>query len=515
MMSSSAQPESSSLSCQPGELGVWFDHGLGDCVQFAAVLKLYQRRGYRVRCHYEGNKEGLFRAAGIEYMPHPLNYHHWRYSPNFNHSQAGREGVANKTFENLNTETLPPIGERQALWRELGSLNLDDSFASITTPEVRGEVERFVGDLPRPLVLLHTRGTNFPTEKSIPDATTNELYRLLLDGMPGTVVLLDWDHRVPSPPHGRIRHLRRDWKHASVLELGCLLDTADLLVGIDSGPFHLANWTRCPSLGIFHHFFTWCVSLPRASGKTAVLTRDSHHADTVTRRRVWNPIEYPAPMPSAQHIARHALRMLEGSRYGLPVGRDVMIQHLVRDCQQPPPGQPQADRHNTLDAAFRQLANIPTPRIVETGCVRSEEDWSAGYFGYLAGLYCAAKGGSVSSVDITPGNCETARRLTAGMPCEVVQSDSAAYLTQRTEPIDLLYLDSLDADAPGSAEHGLREAIAGERLVGANGLIVIDDTAYQGGWTGKGAKAVPHLLAHNWQLLSSGWQCVLRRRHAA
>ncbi len=494
------------------ELSVWFNHGCGDCCQFAALLQLYKRRGYNCRVHYEKNKEAVFQAAGIPFWEQASHYHHWRYASNFNHPDPQIEGSGNKTYENLNTERLPDIGERSALWAELAALDLESSFDAIIDESVTADVARFLDGLPRPVVLLHSHGTNWPKKKNIPDDVVSELYRRLLDGMPGSLVLLDWDNRVPTPKHARIRHLKRDWRHASVLELAALMNASDLLIGIDSGPFHLANMTRLPALGVFHAFFPWCVCLPRASGKTAMMTRDSHHHCTTHRRKLWNPIEYPAPMPSAEHIARHALRMLTGARYGLPVGRDAMLQHLVRDCQQPPPGNAAADRGNTLDVVFRELGKLEAPRIVETGCVRSQEDWRAGYFGYLAGVFVdGKKNGAVISVDVDAKNCETARSLLKGWPVEVVEGDSVAFLETRTEPIDCLYLDSMDCEHPEHAEHALREALAGEKLVSENGLIVIDDTAFAAGWTGKGAKAVPWLLSRGWRLIGSGYQCVLQR----
>lgn len=516
MTSSSQRHEPSSAQQPPGHtkpLDIWFDHGLGDVVQFVHLLQLYQRRGYTVRVHYEGNKRPIFDAAGIPYWDTPKNYHHWRYFPDFNHPDPEVEGSGNKTYQNLNTETLPPIGAPADLWRELAQVNLEDGFDKLITPDVKAEVERFLEGLPRPVVLIHTHGSNFGDRKNIPADTAAELYRLLLAGMPGSLVLLDWDFRVPTPEHSRVRHIKRDWGHLTILQLAALMGAADLLIGIDSGPFHLANMTRLPSLGVFHQFFPWCVTLPRPSGRSTVLTRDSHHHCTAHRRKLWHPIEYPAPMPTADHIAKHALRMLAGPRYGLPLGRDVMLQHLVRDCQKPPPSNAFADRATTLDVVFRESGKLDAPRIVETGCVRSEEDWSAGYFGYLAGVLVDGKGkGELTSVDISPGNCETARRVCRDWPGEVVCQDSVAYLEARTLPVDCLYLDSLDTDAPGSAEHGLREAQAGERLVSAGGLIVLDDTWRVGHeWKGKGELAVPWLLSRGWGLLASGYQAVMRR----
>jgi hypothetical protein len=53
-----------------------------------------------------------------------------------------------------------------------------------------------------------------------------------------------------------------------------------------------------------------------------------------------------------------------------------------------------ADRDRTLGWLFREMAaRLPDgPRVVETGCVRERDDWGAGYFGYLCGMWLEAVG---------------------------------------------------------------------------------------------------------------------------
>jgi len=496
------------------ELSIWFDHGLGDVVQLVSVLQLYKNRGYKVQVHYEQNKTAVFDAAGIPYWDYCCkNYHHWRYYATFNQPDPRKEGSGNKVYLNLNTETLPRIGDRDELWEELCKVNLEGSFDQVVTPAVRTDVSRFLDGLLRPIVLLHTKGTNFQGMKSVSDQVTVELYRRLLDEMPGTIVLLDWDFRVPAPPHGRIRHIKRDWGHINVLELGHLMNQSDLLIGVDSGPWHLANMTRVPALGIFHEFFPWCVSLPRPNGKSAVLTRDSHHNCTVQRRKNWSPIEYAGSTPDAESIAKHAVRMLKGPRYGLPIGRDAMVQQWIFEfCKSSTSTSAIADRNNTLDVLFQLIKNFQAPSIVETGCVRSHEDWSAGYFGYLAGAWIHARGcGNLASVDIDPERVKIAKEICRFWPCEVICSDSVDYLENRSAPIDVLYLDSMDCEIPEHAEHGLREAKAAERLLKFGSLVVLDDTVWDGCWSGKGAKAVPYLLGRGFRVEAMGYQTILRK----
>lgn len=172
-------------------------------------------------------------------------------------------------------------------------------------------------------------------------------------------------------------------------------------------------------------------------------------------------------------------------------------------------------RAATTEWLFREIiTRWPSPRIVETGCVRSEWDWGAGYMTWLLGALLHDHGGHLVSVDITPAHCATARRLCRRWGrVTVAQSDSLVYLIDRDETVDVAYLDSLDVGEPGCADHGLREAKLVEPLMSERGLIVFDDTPPTGGsWSGKGELAVPFLISRGWKLRpESGYQTVLER----
>src|SRR6478735_2663105 len=103
------------------DLHISFDHGVGDCVQFATLMQLYRRRGYNVRVHYAADKEPIWHAAGIESWPRDCLRHEWRYTSEFNHSDPLREGSGNKVFANLNVAPLPDLGSPDELWAELAA----------------------------------------------------------------------------------------------------------------------------------------------------------------------------------------------------------------------------------------------------------------------------------------------------------------------------------------------------------------------------------------------------------
>lgn len=174
----------------------------------------------------------------------------------------------------------------------------------------------------------------------------------------------------------------------------------------------------------------------------------------------------------------------------------------------------EADRDRTFDWLFREIGRRFTgPRIVETGCIRAPDDWSAGYSTWLFGHYLKGlDDGWLESVDNDPEHCAFAREQ-VGLLASIIESDSVAYLRKRTKPIDVAYLDSLDCEQPGHAEHCLAEAEAVAPLLSGRGLIVIDDSPKSGdGWTGKGRLAIPWLIAHGWHYLpQSGYQAILSR----
>jgi hypothetical protein len=169
----------------------------------------------------------------------------------------------------------------------------------------------------------------------------------------------------------------------------------------------------------------------------------------------------------------------------------------------------------TFRAAFAALLEPGANRtIVETGCVREKNDYSAGYSTVVFGEFLRRSGGRLFTVDISAQNIALCRRLTRRYSKIIAYhvGDSVAFL--RSWPsarpgftIDLLYLDSfdypLDHDVAGreaSQRHCLGELEAALPLLAANGLVLIDDSDLPGG--GK------PLLAKR-KLVELGWNCVL------
>lgn len=454
------------------------------------MLQLYRKRGYDVYCHFEDNKNAVFRIADIDYCNlHGSSHHPWIYQPGFN-SPGELDWSGNKTALNLNQQPLPEIGERGELWEELCAVKLDGT--KIVSPALREDALRFLDALPRPIVLLHSHGTNYAGLKNIFTTTCEDLYPLLLDANL-SLVLLDWDNRVPRLKHGRVRHVKQDWGHISLDQLAAIYtvvaEQGGCLIGVDSGAFHYSNFFPLPALGVFTQHYPSCVCLP--SEYHAHLT--PARACNASRRQRWSILDYQTL--TAETIARHALRLLD-RRYVQEPGRDLMLQQWVRDFSRTStPLCRYADRSNTLDWVLRRLPTQPT--IVETGCIRAKEDWSAG----MSTLIFAALGGKLTSVDISPDNLAVARQETAGWAVEFVRSDSVTWLKSWQGQADLVYLDTADDPAVALAE--------AQACQGKTGLILIDDTVWDGGWAGKGRLAVPWLREQGWQIGAVGYQVAL------
>jgi hypothetical protein len=250
-----------------------------------------------------------------------------------------------------------------------------------------------------------------------------------------------------------------------------------------------------------------------------VVGRESRHW-TRHARLPFNILECEEPDLLPAVLCRAVTRILVGSRY-LPMhhlGRDILLQQFVRDWQGAPDNA--FGGFNDRDQGFDQLlrtaaARFERPLIVETGCIRSEEDFKgAGFSTLVLGLFAASHGGELISIDHEPAHCDFARRTVAylGEAVEVIETDSVEWLAGNRRRIDVLHLDSRDSDQVGCAEQGLCEIQAAEDRLHRASIVVFDDSCYaNGGFIGLGALGVPWLLERGWRILHSGHQTILSR----
>jgi hypothetical protein len=444
----------------------------------------------------------------------------WNHALNLELIDDTNYWLANKAMANFSVPPMPDIGIPSVeLWREFAQERI--CLADRLDGAVRRSIRSIFAKLTRPITLIHTKGNSFQQSKSVPDPLTIEIYRSLLDQVGGTLLLLDWDTRVPRIAHGQIRHLTDDFHRFSVEELLAAIIEADLLVGIDSGPLHLCRFTDTPAVGLWfngHHPAKY--SLPREHQVNIAVKKNAPRGNKYTRW-FYNIVEEHGDQISGQLVGRCAQQILAAPRYlsRRHNGKDVLLQHWIEDWTRGGVSHLGSfvDRDKGFDLMLRHLRENPSPRLVETGCIRAEEDWrGAGFSTYLLGAFACATQGRLDSVDCSPENCDFAARWIRifGDHAEVHCSDSVGFLQQRNERIDLLYLDSCDTTISGHAEHGLLEIQAAERLLQSGSMVVFDDTCLLAGeWRGKGRLGVPWLMNRGWRTLYSGHQTLLVRAY--
>jgi len=111
-----------------------------------------------------------------------------------------------------------------------------------------------------PTVLIHYEGNTSRRDKDLPTETVERLCADLLNL--GTVpVILDWDARTPFVDGVRIFNpdvnspLWGGQGTGDAEMLAALIDGSTLMIGVDSGPLHLAGATTTPTIGVWtrHH----------------------------------------------------------------------------------------------------------------------------------------------------------------------------------------------------------------------------------------------------------------------
>jgi len=503
-------------------IDVSFPHGLGDCVYFAHQIPLYTSRGHRFRVQCAPDKAFLFRACeGIEVIPKKVGFpaHSWQHGPSLKSVCSSNFFYANKAACNISRNPMPNIGLiDRSLWDEFCSIEI--KLRQFASAEDKALISRMIEPLPRPIILLHTKGNTSSEAKDIDDDTTVKLYLELLDRTDGTLILLDWDQRVPKLRHGRVRHMLDDLGRLTVPQLVGLIDESDLVIGIDSGSGHVSRFTDTPTLIVWFEHHPGAFSLPRGN-HAHLVPKARFHQENVMLRTQYNIIECEGSRVGVKDIAKVAIQMLTGPRYfdRAKLGSDVLLRQFIESWTNGGFSGNQrsfVDRHKSFSLLTDYLISLKRPfRMLETGTIRAKEDWrGAGYSTYLFSYLARELGGHLTSVDIEPAHCAFANvELDEFKDSLTITNENSINFIRNAVPgIDLLYLDSMDCYVEGHERHGLAEAMAGHDKVNPGGLIAFDDTVYgEGRFHGKGALGVPWLLERGFSIEFSGHQIILRK----
>jgi hypothetical protein len=484
-----------------------FIHGLGDCSNFAHQIPLYTTRGHEIKIECTKEKEALFLAGGAS-ITHGKNleHHYWRhvYSelPTPINHWAG-----NKASCNISKSPMPDIGHCSNLWKEYCQveLNLD----KYVTEEDKKIIDDYLSKINSPIILCHFQGNTGPDAKNINHEIQAEIVTGLLSETDATIINLDWDNRVWKGKNFRVKHLK-DFRHISVIELYYLMKKSNLLLGIDSGVLHFSRFARMPTLGLWTKHHPSHFVLPR---KELINIVGSWANDiTKLRRAEFNILEDQNKQISSEFIVKQAKKMFDENKYLNHKGPDLLLQQFLSKCRGSF-NDYAIDRNRSFDLFLKHIKGVENPVVVETGCIRVDEDYSAGYSSYILGVFLLNHGGKLTTVDLNATNCKFAKSKTEGLPVDVVLSHSWNFLKNYKGPkIDALYLDSHDADLPGHEENCLEETKLALPHLAEGAVILIDDTPYHDcKWKGKGAQAIPWLISQGFKIKYAGYQVLLTK----
>lgn len=170
-------------------------------------------------------------------------------------------------------------------------------------------------------------------------------------------------------------------------------------------------------------------------------------------------------------------------------------------------------RRNTFVVAAKEAISSASKRIVSTGCYRGipGDGQSDAILSKLADRLEA----TYDCVDINPEHIEIAKRALSGSNVTFHNCCSVEYLKNRTEPIDFLYLDSVDFEeaCPEKSQiHQRNEAIEAMRLLSSRSIVLLDDVGSED------EKDPPWLRVSNQGkgklsskvLLDNGFRCMLK-----
>jgi len=173
-----------------------------------------------------------------------------------------------------------------------------------------------------------------------------------------------------------------------------------------------------------------------------------------------------------------------------------------------------------FDIIFRLLLNQKQSNftIIETGTVRTPNNWTDGQSAWLFTEFVDQHQGKVRSVDIDPQACDAAKSFITSENFSVALSDSVKWLKKQKDlnQVDLFYLDSYDVDwnnDTASAEHHLKEFQVIEPHLKPGCVVAIDDNSR---WvnnhrrTGKGRAVVEYLEAQGHLAIYDEYQIIFQ-----
>lgn len=242
-----------------------FYHGLGDCVQFTAVLRHIQKYKPDWRVTFSADKgkycvgNGLCyectNGAALRTFDREIHINWWECHITYQHTPSTK--VEKCLIEELHIQ---PDNSLLNYKIEVGAKanELAEQYYN-SIGAVKGSNGKYN------VALLHYEGNTSTDRKNLRHEFASEICNKFLacNKIP---VVLDWDYRSPLPDYKRIFCPNRDnilWEGigtGDAEKIAALINQASLFVGIDSGPGHVAATTNTPSILIWRklhpiHYF--------------------------------------------------------------------------------------------------------------------------------------------------------------------------------------------------------------------------------------------------------------------
>jgi len=242
-----------------------FRHGLGDAVQLTLVLKhlRHYHPDWQIDVASLAGKHSAFhglcrRSVLLSQQDRFRGRYDRVYDLDWPECPTCYAGWPSSKAERCLVDVfqLNPIPEmcRYEIRRGQHAMRLARRYLEGTCKATAAEAGRY------PAVLIHYEGNTSAEHKNLPVETARRLCEEIVDC--GAIpVILDWDSRSPLPDGKRIHNPHADlelWGGTGTGDaevLAALVELSTLLVGVDSGPLHVAGATSTPTLGVWtgHH----------------------------------------------------------------------------------------------------------------------------------------------------------------------------------------------------------------------------------------------------------------------
>ena len=289
------------------ELKVRLEAGLGDAVAASMVIKVLENHGHNITVSVNSNRTFVYECAGVPTTPMEpsVPFHRWRYYDDDWGDMSKPVWQSSKPMMAFRDDVFPKLEPASALWSELCAIRV--SAREKIKPDVAKEVKSFLDGLPKPILALHTAGNSFASKKNLSHDVSIGVMDRWLQQTKGSIVQINADKGEPSHQHPHVK-THRSWRRIGLDWLCGLFYEADLMIGVDSGPFHLAAFTDVPCLGVFRQIQPIHCAIPNPNAH--YLVSDLHHETWEKEKHDWQFIEYRGPEPDADDVFAAAMEVM-------------------------------------------------------------------------------------------------------------------------------------------------------------------------------------------------------------